>query len=414
MADKVGEVLSQDKRPELLAPAKDLETLKYAIAYGADAVYIGGKEFGLRRPASFFSLAEIERAVYYAHERGKKVYVTANIFLKNDDFPSLSPYLEALYRIQVDAVIVADPGALKLINELDLPLKVHLSTQANVTNYKAAELYYELGAARITLARELSLPEILNIVKTSRAEIEVFVHGAMCIAYSGRCLISGYLTGRQANLGECAQSCRWKYHLMEEERPGEFLPIIEDERGTYLFNSKDLCLAERIFDLIKIGVRSFKIEGRMKSLHYVTTVTRVYRGIIDECLSAKADFKFRPDWLDELKKVSHRGYTEGFISSNEIEREKTQTSAYIKTHDFLGVVTGYIEGSVRVLVKNQFRLGDEIEVMTPNRLIRFKVEGMKDAVSGRFLEVANPNWTIDIDLGYELPPFSILRKKRPA
>ncbi|MDI6799500.1 MAG: U32 family peptidase [Actinomycetota bacterium] len=404
------------KRPELLAPAKDLETLKYVIAYGADAVYVGGPKFGLRSSASNFDISKIKEAVEFAHKRGKRVYVAANIFLRNDDIIPLAAYLYDLAQAEVDAVIVADPGLLLLIKEKNLPLCVHLSTQANVTNFMAARFFEDLGVKRIVLARELSLLEIEKIKKEIKAEIEVFVHGAMCIAHSGRCLISAYLAGREANRGECAQSCRWKYHMMEEERPGEFLPVFEDERGTYLFNSKDLSLARRIDSLISAGVDSFKIEGRMKSLHYVATVTKVYRTIIDECLKMGEDFVFNEAWEKELAKVSHRGYTEGFLS-DEMSfpvapvMEKTSSSSYIKTHDFLGVVIGSTDQLTRISVKNRFEIGDRVEVMTPSSLFEFSLQSMFDASAGGQMQVANPNQIVDIDFGYALSPYAILRRR---
>lgn len=401
-------------KPELLAPAKDFETLKYALAYGADAIYIGGLEFGMRKPASNFNLAQIEEATAFAHNMGRKIYVAANIFLKDDDFKAFEIYLKALAKIGVDAVILADPGAVLLASELGLALKIHLSTQANVTNLLAAKFYSIQGAKRITLARELSLDEIEKITKESEAEIEVFVHGAMCIAYSGRCLISAYLAGREANRGECAQSCRWKYHLVEEERPGEFLPVMEDERGVYLFNSKDLCLASKIGDLIEIGVDSFKIEGRMKSLHYVATVTRVYRMLIDEYLGVGSSEKRSFDWALELKKVSHRGYTLGFLEREEKagqseSRERPETSSYLQSHKFLGVVKESNPNFSRVLVKNGFRPGDQIEVLTPGPIFDVAIGQIRDVSTGQILETANPNQVVDIELGRELPAYSLLR-----
>jgi U32 family peptidase len=358
-------------RPELLAPAGDLEKLKMAIQYGADAVYLGGEEFGLRAFAKNFSIEDIAEGTAYAHEKGKKVYVTLNIIPHNEDLEGLEEYLLRLEKTKVDAVIVSDPGVFSVVKETIPEMEIHLSTQANTTNYLTAKFWHEQGVSRVVVARELSLKEIKDInEKTPKElEIEAFVHGAMCISYSGRCLLSNYMTERDANRGECAQSCRWKYSLVEEKRPGEYYPIEEGDRGTYIYNSKDLCMINHIKDLVEAGIYSFKIEGRMKSPYYVATVIRSYRLAIDDYLKDPENYKPNENYLDEIKKSSYRDFTTGFYFGKPGGEEQLYTStSYIRTYDFIGVVLDY-DSETRIATveqRNRFFKGDEIEIFGPS------------------------------------------------
>lgn len=325
--------------PELLAPAGNLEKLKIALLYGADAVYCSGKAFGLRAGAGNLSPEELEEGVALAHQMGRRVYVTVNIIPHNGDFQDLSEYLLYLASIGVDALIVADPGVLTLARELVPHLPLHLSTQANAVNWRSVRFWQEQGVQRIILARELSREEIAEIRQKTGAELEVFVHGAMCMAYSGRCLLSMYLTGRDANRGDCAQPCRWRYSVVEERRPGKYMALEEDDRGTYIFNSKDLCLIDYIPELVELGLASLKIEGRMKSIHYVGTVTRVYRQALDAYRQDPEAFAVREEWRQELEKVSHRDYTTGFFCHPPAAEDHDYKSyGYIRTYDFVGLV----------------------------------------------------------------------------
>ncbi|OHW63000.1 putative protease YdcP precursor [Andreesenia angusta] len=358
------------RKPELLAPAGDLEKLKMAIQYGADAVYLGGEEFGLRAFAKNFDIEEIKAGVVYAHERDKKVYVTLNIIPHNDDLNGLEEYLLKLQDAEVDAVIVSDPGVFGIVKSTVPDMEIHLSTQANTTNHLTAKFWYDQGVSRVVVARELSLAEIKGIKDNTPEdlEIEAFVHGAMCISYSGRCLLSNYMTHRDANRGECAQSCRWKYSLVEEKRPGEYYPIEEGDRGTYIFNSKDLCMVNHIKDLVEAGVYSFKIEGRMKSPYYVATVIRSYRLAIDEYLKDPENYEPNDYYLDEIKKSSYRDFTTGFYYDKPDEEDQLYAStSYIRTYEFMGLVLDYNEENKIATVeqRNRFFVGDEVEFFGP-------------------------------------------------
>lgn len=355
------------KKVELLAPAGNIEKLKFAINYGADAVYIGGKSFGLRAFAGNFTISEIEAGVRYAHMREKKVYLTMNIFPRNDDFKGLNSYLGQLKEIGVDALIVADPGIISVIREKYPDFEIHLSTQANCTNYQSALFWKKQGVKRIVLARELNIKEIREIKDRADMEIETFIHGAMCISYSGRCLLSNYMAGRDSNRGECAQSCRWSYNLVEEKRPGQYFPIVEDDRGTYIFNSQDLCLFDKLEKVIEAGSDSLKIEGRMKSIYYVSTIVRAYRKLLDNYYDPKEDFDFNY-WRNELDKISHRPYTSGFFFDEmESEAAFTESSSYIQPYDFTGVVLEYdpINKMAVVEQRNNFKVGDKMEIFGP-------------------------------------------------
>ncbi|KLU62866.1 putative protease YdcP precursor [Peptococcaceae bacterium CEB3] len=346
------------KKPELLAPAGDLEKLRYALAYGADAVYIGGTSFGLRAYAGNFSPEEMKEAVLRVHALGKKLYVTVNVFAHEADFDELPDYLSNLARLGVDALIVSDPGVLALAREVAPGIALHLSTQANSTNSYAVRFWQRQGVKRAVLARELSLAELSLVRQRVPGELEMFVHGAMCMSYSGRCLLSNYLTGRDANRGECAQPCRWGYGLVEEKRPGQVFPLEEDERGTYIFNSHDLCLLPHLPLLAPLGIESYKIEGRMKSVHYVASTVKVYREALDVLWEQgeKAFERRLPAWLDELDKVSHRDYSPGFLfgkprakeeggtlsrrraaGGRDYPGENMESSNYVREYDFVGV-----------------------------------------------------------------------------
>jgi putative protease len=369
-------------QPELLVPAGNWEKLEIAVAYGADAVYFGGHRFSLRRRAGNFSLDEIAAAVSYCRKHGVKAYLTLNLLPYNHDFPDLKEFLTGLQALPPDALIIGDPGVLALCRKILPEVPLHLSTQANTLNLHAAQFWYDQGISRINLARELSLPDMEQIVsQVPGLECEVFVHGAMCMAYSGRCLLSAALTGRHANRGDCAQPCRWRYALQEETRPGEFMTIEEDDQGSYIFNARDLCLLARLPELKAAGLHSFKIEGRMKSAYYVAVVTRVYRQALDQ-LQKPDQTSFTPDqvekWKNELTRVSHRHYTEGFIdlsaatiSSESRNLQYPESSAYLRGYHFCALVAEVLEenledGSCLVLlnVKDRLTLGTEVEVVT--------------------------------------------------
>ncbi len=403
---------------ELLAPAGDLEKLKMAIEYGADAVYLGGEAFGLRTASKNFSIDQIEEGVKYAHKRGRKVYVTLNIVPHNEDFQGLESYLKDLKRINVDAVIVSDPGVFSVIQRTTPDLEVHLSTQASVTNYETIMFWYNLGIRRIVLAREVTLDEIKEIVEKAPKdlEIEAFVHGAMCISYSGRCLLSNYMTGRDANRGDCSHACRYKYNIVEEKRPGEYFPIYEDENGTFIMNSKDLCMIEHIDKLIEAGIKSFKIEGRVKSSYYVATVIRSYRMAIDEYYKDPETFKYDEKWLREIKKASHRDFTTGFYFGKPgSEGQLYETSSYVRNYDFVGLVLDYDKETKLATVeqRNRIFIGEEVEIFGPSRdYFTQKINYMIDD-KGVEIEVApHAQQIIKIRMDEEVLPMSMLRRPR--
>lgn len=377
---------------ELLAPAGDLEKLKTAIDYGADAVYLGGEAFGLRKASKNFSIEKIKEGVAYAHARGRKVHVTLNIIPHDKDFAGLDEYLHALEEAKVDAVIVADPGIFMRVKKAS-SIPVHMSTQGSLTNSETVRFWRDLGAERVVLARELTLDEIRAIEKdVDGVEIETFVHGAMCMSYSGRCLMSNYMTGRDANQGDCAQPCRYKYHLVEENRPGEYFPIESTEEGSFILNSKDLCMIEHIDELIEAGIRSLKIEGRVKSAYYLATVIRAYRMAIDAYYADPKNYRYDPRWLEEIKKVSHRDFTTGFYYGEAKGPEGISNSVtYIKDYDFVGVVLDYDPETKRATIeqRNRIFVGDEVEVFGPGKdYFTWTIEDMVDE-AGTPLEVAN-------------------------
>ena len=406
------------QKPELLAPAGDLEKLKMAIIYGADAVYLGGEQFGLRKASKNFTIDEIKEGIEFAHSRRKKIYITMNIVPHNEDLEGLEDYSTELYELNVDGVIVSDPGVFSVINRTVPNLPIHLSTQASVTNYETIMFWYNLGISRIVLARELSFKEIKEI--TSKVpkdlEIETFVHGAMCISYSGRCLLSNYMIGRDANMGDCAHACRWKYNLVEEKRPGEYFPIFEDEEGTFIFNSKDLAMIEYIPELINSGIKSFKIEGRVKSSYYVATVIRSYRMAIDEYFKDPKNYNFNEKWVNEIKKASHRDFTTGFYFNKPTEEDQVYTSSsYIRKYDYAGLVLDYDEANKIATIeqRNRMFVGDKIEIFGPNKdYFTQTIETMWDE-EGKEIEVApHPQQIIKMKMDKLVESWDIIRKVR--
>ena len=360
------------KKPELLAPGGSLERLKMAIMYGADAVYIGGESFSLRVAAENFTKDEIKEGLKFAHEHDKKVYLTANILPHNKDIDEFEKYIEEISDFEFDGILVADPGMLDVVKEKVPNIPVHISTQANNINYRSAKFWYNQGARRVVLAREMTLEEISEIRSRipSDMEIEAFVHGAMCISYSGRCLLSNYMTGRDSNQGACAHPCRWKYSVVEETRPGEYMDVVENERGTFIFNSKDLCMIQHIPELVKSGISSLKIEGRVKTSFYVATVVGAYRREIDRYFEDPENYKFNPEEFDEICKVSHRPYSTGFYFGRpDKEGQVYSSSSYIRDYDLIAMVTDYDEATniVTVSQRNRFFVGEELEVMEPGK-----------------------------------------------
>ena len=363
--------MGRSSKPELLVPAGSLEVLKTAVTYGADAVYIGGEEFSLRAKAKNFSDEDMAEGIKYAHDHGVKVYVTANIYAHNKDIEPAKKYLEELGKLGPDAILIADPGIFSIAREVCTDVPIHISTQANNTNHMTFKFWHDLGAERVVCARELSLEEIrqLRSLIPEDMEIECFIHGAMCISYSGRCLLSAYMTGRSANLGECTHPCRWKYAVVEEKRPGEYLPVEENDRGTFIFNSKDLCMIEHIPEMIDAGIDSFKIEGRMKTALYVATVARTYRRAIDDyCRSVDLYRDNLPWYRSEIAKCTYRQFTTGFYFGRPDENTQIyDNSTYVVESVYLGTVEEVTsDGRVRLTQKNKFSVGDTIEVMKPD------------------------------------------------
>lgn len=401
------------KIPELLAPAGNMEKGLTAIEYGADALYLAGKQFGMRAQAGNFELHEIGQIVEVAHKRGVKIYVTVNVMPHNNEIDSLPPYLEELEELGVDSIILSDPGVLQLAKEFAPSIPLHLSTQVSTVNYRAAQFWANAGISRIVLARELSRDEIASMRQNTDVELEIFVHGAMCMAYSGRCLLSNFLTGRDANRGACAQSCRWKYAVVEEKRPGEYFPIEEDERGTHIFNSKDLCLIDYIPDLVQIGVDSLKIEGRMKSAYYVATVVRAYRMALDLYAEDPENYSLPNEIREELDKVSHRPYWAGFFAPTDAGIHYA-TSSYVQTHDVVGVVEDYdVEnGQAVVLIKNRLCAGEKVEIMEPRGPVTaLTISEMIREDLGEPVDEVHANYRVRIPMPL-VKPFAMLRVER--
>ena len=389
---------------ELLIPASSLEVLKIAVIYGADAVYIGGEVFGLRAKAKNFSMEDMAEGIQFAHEHGVKVYVTANILAHNGDLEGVREYFTQLKEIKPDALIISDPGIYTIAKEICPEIERHISTQANNTNYGTYQFWWNQGAKRVVTARELSLNEIAEIRKNipDEMEIETFVHGAMCISYSGRCLLSNYFTGRDANQGACTHPCRWKYAVVEEKRPGEYLPVYENERGTYIFNSKDLCMIEHIPELIEAGIDSFKIEGRMKTALYVATVARTYRKAIDDYLTSPEKYKENMDWyLEQISNCTYRQFTTGFFFGKPSEESQIyDNNTYIKEYTYLGIVgERNEEGLYRIEQRNKFSVGEQIEVMKPDgRNIPVTVKRILDEDGNEMESAPHPKQVLYIDL----------------
>ena len=364
--------------PELLAPAGNLEKLKTAINFGADAVYLGGSKLNLRAFADNFNTEELKEGLEFAHSRGKKVYVTLNIIPHNDDLEEIEDYLKELYNIGVDAILVADPGIIATAREIVPNLDIHLSTQANCINYKSALFWHEFGVKRVVMAREMSINDfkILREKLPKTCDIEAFIHGSMCMAYSGRCMLSHYLTGRDANRGTCSQPCRYKYHLVEEKKPGEYHEVTENSNGIYIMNSKDLCMIEHIPELMDSGINSFKIEGRMKSSYYVASVVKAYREAIDKYIENPKNYVFDSKWADYLLKPSHRPYTTGFYFGGEM-KQNYESSSYIRNYDIVGIVRNYNKEShiATIEQRNKVYKGDTVEVLAPkgdNKIIKLQ------------------------------------------
>ncbi|WP_410208245.1 peptidase U32 family protein [Fusobacterium sp.] len=406
------------KKVELLAPVGNMEKFKMALHYGADAVFLGGKMFNLRAGSNNLSDEELEYAVNYAHERGKKVYVTLNVIPHNDELDLLPDYVKFLDKIGVDGVIVADLGVFQIVKE-NTDLSISVSTQASNTNWRSVKMWKDLGARRVVLARELTLEDIAEIrAKVPDIELEVFIHGAMCMSISGRCLLSNYMTGRDANRGDCAQSCRWKYNLVEETRPGEYMPIFEDEHGTYIFNSKDLCCIEFIDKILDLGVDSLKIEGRMKGIYYVANCVKVYRDAIDNYYSG--NYKFNPKWLEELESVSHRSYTTGFYMGRPGAEGQNYNdrNSYSQSHQLVAKVEKKLPDNEYILaIRNKLYAGEKLEVVSPGISTReitlptmMLLNRDKDKVVEEVSE-ANPNSFVKIKLDENLNELDMLRKR---
>ncbi len=404
------------RKTELLLPASSLEVLKVAVIYGADAVYIGGEAFGLRANAKNFSLEEMKEGITFAHAHGAKVYVTANILAHNRDLEGVKAYFKELKEIQPDALIISDPAVFVIAKEILPEVEIHISTQANNTNYGTYLFWYQQGAKRVVSARELSIQEIKEIREQipDELEIETFIHGAMCISYSGRCLLSSFLTGRDANQGACTHPCRWNYALMEETRPGEYMPVFENERGTYIFNSKDLCMIEHIPELMEAGIDSFKIEGRMKTALYVAVVARTYRLAIEDYKKSPAYYQERlPFYREEIAKCINRQFTTGFFFGKpDKEAQIYDSNTYQKEYTYLGIIGECRKGRYRLEQRNKFSVGEQIEVMKPsgeNQLV--SVKGIWDETGFPIESCPHPKQVIFVDLGCELEEFDILRRK---
>ncbi len=378
------EEMKFDKKPELLIPAGSLEVLKIAVMFGADAVYIGGEAFGLRAKAKNFSKEQMKEGIEFAHKHGAKVYVTANIIAHNQDLEEARSYFEELKEIEPDAIIISDPGMYMIAKEAWPEAEIHISTQANNTNYQTYKFWHKMGASRVVSARELSLAEIHEIREQipEDLEIETFIHGAMCISYSGRCLLSSFFTGRDGNQGACTHPCRWKYAVVEEKRPGEYLPVYENERGTYIFNSKDLCMIEYIPEICEAGINSLKIEGRMKTALYVATVARTYRKAIDDYYTDIETYRNKMDWYkSEIGKCTYRQFTTGFFFGKPTEETQIYDSnTYINEYIYLGIIEEVLgDNLVRIEQRNKFSVGDQIEIMKPDGSnISVSVEAMYD------------------------------------
>lgn len=412
------------KRPELLIPASSLEVLKIAVTFGADAVYIGGEAFGLRAKAKNFSMEEMREGIRFAHAHNVKVYITANILAHNEDLEGVRVYFEELAEFEgeekPDGLIISDPGVFLIAKEVCPGIDRHISTQANNTNYGTYRFWYEQGATRVVTARELSLEEIKELRANipEEMEIETFVHGAMCMSYSGRCLLSNYFTGRDANQGSCTHPCRWKYALVEETRPGEYMPVYENERGTYIFNSKDLCMIEHIPKLMEAGIDSFKIEGRMKTALYVATVARTYRKAIDDYMADPSLYEKNMPWyLEQISNCTYRQFTTGFFFGKTTEEAQIyDNNTYLTEYTYLGIVGEQnAQGLYRIEQRNKFSVGEKIEVMKPGgENIPVTVRRILDEKGQEMESAPHPKQVLYLDLGEPLAQYDILRRKEKA
>lgn len=406
------------KKPELLIPASSLEVLKTAVLFGADAVYIGGEAFGLRAKAKNFSVEEMRQGIAFAHDHGVKVHVTVNILAHNKDLEGAKAYFYELKEMKPDALIIADPGMFMLAKKICPEIEIHVSTQANNTNYMTYLFWHDLGAKRVVSARELSLDEIKEIRSRIPAdmEIESFIHGAMCISYSGRCLLSSYFTGRDANQGACTHPCRWKYAVMEESRPGEYLPVYENERGTYIFNSKDLCMIEHIPEMIAAGIDSFKIEGRMKTALYVATVARTYRKAIDDYFESEEIYRANMDWYrSEISKCTYRQFTTGFYFGRPDENAQIYDSnTYVNEYIYLGMIEEVSDnGQVKIEQKNKFSVGDDIEIMKPcGENIEVRVLSLSTMEGEKVESAPHPQQILWVELSHPANQYDLLRVQK--
>ncbi len=400
------------KLPELLAPAGNREKLALAIHYGADALYLGGKSFGLRNRADNFTDDELAEAVDYAHQRRKKVYLTVNWYPSGGDIPELLCFLEKTASIPFDALIAADPGVIDLIRQVTPDRTIHLSTQANSTNWAAARFWQRQGISRINLAREMPLDEIRQVNQLVAMETEIFVHGALCISQSGRCLLSSVMTGRNANKGECTHPCRWNYAIVEASRPGEYFPVEEGERGSFIFNSRDLCLLPYLPEIIATGVTSLKIEGRMKGANYVASVVRVYREALDRYQDDPRRYVCKNEWLEELTKISHRGYTTGFLFGTPRDVGVELDSRYVRSHDFVGMVESVTDDGVATVgVRNRILIGDKLEVIGPRMTASTLTLETMTSQEGLPLSVAHPNSRIKVALPFSVQENDLVRRE---
>ncbi len=403
------------KRAELLLPAGDLDKLKTAVLFGADAVYAGGKEYSLRAAAGNLSLPEMSEGLNFVHENGKKMYVTVNILAHNRDLKNLPAYLESLAQMEVDGLIVADPGVMRMARQYAAHIPITVSTQANITNYEAAAVYRDLGAERLVLARELSLPEIIAIKEKVGIEVEMFVHGAMCVSYSGRCLLSHYMTGRSANSGECAHPCRYQYQLVEEKRPHEYYPIEEDERGSYILNSRDLCLLSYLPQLAEAGIDSFKIEGRMKSALYVAVTASVYRQALDAFYQSGQEYSQTQlqNWMEELQSVATRPFTNGFIEGESPELQDINRTAQTRRVDFCGIVRGYDRERewLEIEQRANFGPGEALQLMLADgRILDLDLEVLYDEKGNTLDRARHAKQRVYVSFPQEIASGSILRR----
>ena len=411
-------------KPELLAPAGSLEKARIAFAYGADAVYAGGTQFSLRAAARNLNREELAALCFLAHKLGKKVYVTVNTFARNSDLPLLPRFLGYLQDIRADGIILSDPGVLTLAKKWAPEVPFHLSTQANTTNSLTVAFWREQGIRRVNLARELTYPEVTEIRKDSKIELEIFVHGAMCVSYSGRCLLSAILNRRSANLGRCTQPCRWSYRLVEEKRPGQYFPIYEDQNGTYIFNSKDLCLIEELEKLMELGIDALKIEGRMKGALYLASVIRAYRQAIDHCRDSRKDYAVRAEWYDDLNRVSHRPYTKGLLlsDSQQSDGEVSRSTCYVQNHTLAGIVRNppesYWQNSpacphaadkcVCLEVRSPLKTGMKLQFLYPDGQTSSHTLNHFEDLVGNPLQVAHPNTWIRFQSSLEVFPLQVV------